>query len=108
MEPFDFKGAEGLQLNLLDRGYAFLIFPGSEAVNERYEALRADMRPLLSILRTPPKSRDGGHEAKRTQCPAFSGELYMSDDGGFKFLQHSYTLDYDILSIRRPHVRILF
>lgn len=105
MDKFDFQSAEGLQLNLLSKEFAFLRFTGSERVRGKYESLKGEMRKLISLLKTPGKSKDSGDKEKEREPPQAQGDVLISEDGGFKYLLHSYALHGDIIKIRKPRVR---
>lgn len=106
MERFDFQSAEGLQLNLLTREFAFLRFPGSDKVNQRYDELKDEMRPCVTLLRTPARRRDDALRAERPTDPQAQGQILISEDGGFKFLLHSFALHGEEIRIRKPRVRL--
>lgn len=99
---FEFNVSEGSVLNLMGKEYQYLHFPGAEAVNATYDALRAELRALAATFKgapkAPPKERD------RDGALLF-GDVLVSDDDGFKWRQFAYALHGTELRIRKPRVR---
>lgn len=105
---FDFNVSSGAILNLFSRDYHYLHFPGADQVNSQFEKLRQEMATHSQTFKAPKNSshykgfRDG--ESKRE--PVVFGDVLVSEDGGFKWRLYSFSLQSDLLRIKRPRVRL--
>lgn len=104
---FDFNVSSGAILNLFSRDYQYLRFPGAEQVNTQFERLRQEMAAHSQAFKPPPKNSPQFKsflEARRD--PVVFGDVLVSEDGGFKWRLYLFSLQGDLLRIKRP--RVLF